>query len=127
MTINATLGTSPDERVAKADDTKTTPEAPHGRLGVTLGDLKEDESSQFKIDSSVKRGAVIIEVLAGSPAADAGLQPGDVILRAAGQTVNGPADVKPALAGTKSGTTNLVISRTTQGQAQSILVPIELD
>ncbi len=48
-------------------------------LGVTLGDLTSDVRQQYNIPDTVK-GAAIAEVRPGSPADDAGLAPGDVIL-----------------------------------------------
>lgn len=50
----------------------------HARLGVGVDDLNQDARQQFNIPSSV-HGAVVASVKPGSPADDAGLQPGDVI------------------------------------------------
>ncbi len=50
-----------------------------GKLGISLGDLTEDLRQQYNIPDTVK-GAAIGEVRPGSPADDAGLAPGDVIL-----------------------------------------------
>lgn len=50
-----------------------------GRIGVTVGDLSPDLRSQLNIPSRVN-GAAIQNVRPGSPADDAGLAPGDVIM-----------------------------------------------
>ncbi len=50
-----------------------------GRIGLSVGDLTDDVRQQIQAPEDVK-GAVVEEVRPGSPAEDAGIQPGDVIL-----------------------------------------------
>lgn len=50
-----------------------------GKLGLAVGDLTQDARQQLQIPGSVQ-GAVVEQVRPASPADDAGLQPGDVIL-----------------------------------------------
>lgn len=49
-----------------------------GRLGVTIGNLDDQARQQFNIPDQI-HGVVVTDVKPGSPADDAGLQPGDVI------------------------------------------------
>ncbi|MDP9039784.1 MAG: trypsin-like peptidase domain-containing protein [Acidobacteriota bacterium] len=49
-----------------------------GRLGVAVDDLNSEVRQQLNLPAEVK-GAAIAEVRPGSPAEDAGLQPGDVV------------------------------------------------
>jgi serine protease Do len=49
-----------------------------GRLGLAVDDLDQDTRQQLQIPPTVK-GAAIAQVRPGSPAEDAGLQPGDVV------------------------------------------------
>jgi serine protease Do len=51
----------------------------NGRLGLAVDDLDAGTRQQLQIPSDVK-GAAIAQVRPGSPAEDAGLQPGDVVL-----------------------------------------------
>jgi serine protease Do len=51
-----------------------------GKLGVAVGDLTQEARQQFQIPTNVN-GAVVENVRPASPADDAGLQPGDVILQ----------------------------------------------
>ncbi len=50
-------------------------------------------------ESEPQGGATIQAVLAGSPAGDAGLMPGDVVIRAAGRPVSGRPDLVAAVRG----------------------------
>jgi serine protease Do len=50
-----------------------------GKLGLAVDDLNADARQQLNVPSEVK-GAAIANVRPGSPADDAGLQPGDVVL-----------------------------------------------
>jgi serine protease Do len=75
-TLQVTVKTLPGtETLAKAeDDTHDT-----GTLnGVGVADLNEQVRQQFEVPETVK-GAIITEVKPDSPAAEAGLRPGDVI------------------------------------------------
>jgi serine protease Do len=47
--------------------------------GVAVGDLDRNARAELKVPSNIK-GAIVTDVESGSPAAEAGLQPGDVIL-----------------------------------------------
>ena len=51
----------------------------HAKIGIGVGDLSADVRQQFNIPANV-HGAVVQSVRPGSPAEDAGLQTGDVIM-----------------------------------------------
>jgi len=78
----------------------------HGRvtypwLGVALYTV--DSSLAASQNLSVDKGAFIAEVVAGSPADDAGLQVNDVIIRFAGKEINNVADLVQAIRGSEIG------------------------
>jgi serine protease Do len=50
-----------------------------GKLGLAVDDLNQDARQQLQLPADVK-GAAVANVRPGSPADDAGLQPGDVVL-----------------------------------------------
>jgi serine protease Do len=77
MTINVTIGTYGGPHQELADDSNGAPQS--GKLGLAVGDLTQDVRQQLQVPASV-HGAVIQNVRPASPADDAGLQPGDVIL-----------------------------------------------
>jgi serine protease Do len=70
-TLMVTLGELPDEDARQ-------PAAP-GKIGLALQTLSPDVADSLGIDRATK-GAVITDVLSGSPAEQAGLRPGDVIV-----------------------------------------------
>ena len=69
VTINATVGTFDEEKVAKADDGKQD----KGRLGLALRPLTPDEKKEVGHDGLVVENAT-------GPAAKAGIQPGDLVV-----------------------------------------------
>lgn len=77
MTLHATVGEFHKNGGEEADNGGSG--TGKARLGVTVGDLTGDVRQQYNIPDSV-RGAAIESVRPGSPADDAGLAPGDVIL-----------------------------------------------
>lgn len=75
MTLNLTVGQyHPNGQVAENDN--NGPQS--GRIGVAIGSLTPSSREQYNIPDNVN-GVVVDQVRPGSPADDAGLQPGDVI------------------------------------------------
>jgi len=72
-------------------------------LGVTMQEL--DEQLRKGLDVKVKTGVLVNEVMEGSPAADAGIQDGDVIVEFNGKRVDSPAGLKELVGETKAGET----------------------
>jgi len=81
--ITATLDEMSPETTAEAPTTPGRGEDAGGKLGLTGRVLTPEEATQLGV-----RGGVIVEQVSG-PAAQAGLQPGDVILALNNQPVNG--------------------------------------
>jgi serine protease Do len=74
------------QQVASADENGSGP-SKSGKLGFAVQDLTQDARQQMQIPSRVN-GAVVANVRPGSPADDAGLAPGDVILEVDRQPVS---------------------------------------
>lgn len=69
-----------------------TGEVQRGRLGVQAQDLTPQLAKAFSIESS-RSGAVVTQIEQGSPAQKAGVQVGDVILKADGRTIRSSRDM----------------------------------
>jgi serine protease Do len=78
--VHVTLGEyGKNAQVANNDDGNGGNAQNSGKLGLAMGELTPDVRQQFNVPASV-HGAAIEQVRPGSPAEDAGLQPGDVIM-----------------------------------------------
>ena len=92
-----------------------------GRLGVTIQGLDKALAESFGLDKP--RGALVNSVEAGSPAAKAGLQTGDVILAVDGTPVESSADLPRIVGETKPGAT-LALQVWRKGAAQDLRVTV---
>jgi serine protease Do len=63
-----------------------------GYLGVVLQELTPDLAAQLGAPGA--RGALIVEVAPGTPAAAAGLRPGDIVRRFAGRDIRSGEDFR---------------------------------
>jgi len=103
-----------------------------GRWGVSLGDLTPDvrnelqgqgqEQGQGQGQSPV-HGAVVEDVQPGSPADNAGLQRGDVIMEVNRHSVKSASEVAQALSGVPSGQDALVLVWSNGGSTFRVLHP----
>ncbi len=73
----------------------------HGYLGVMLQDINPSMAKALQMGE--RSGVLIIEVVDNSPADEAGLTDGDVILEFNGEALDGPADLTAAMQGTEPG------------------------
>jgi serine protease Do len=73
-----------------------------GRIGVAIQEVSQSLAQSFGLDRP--RGALIASVEDGSPAAKAGIRPGDVLLGLNGQTIERSAELPPLVASVKPGT-----------------------
>ncbi|MCM8594957.1 DegQ family serine endoprotease [Accumulibacter sp.] len=74
----------------------------HGRLGVTIQEVSQSLAESFGLKSTA--GALISSVEPGSPAAAAGLEAGDIILRVNGTAIDRSSELPPLIAATRPGT-----------------------
>jgi len=91
MTLSVKVGELKEQKVASAKS-----EEPGGSWGMQVGDITPELAQQFHLPKD--KGVVVRRVAPDSPAADAGLQPGDVVLEINREKV---ADVKDFVAKAK--------------------------
>ena len=99
MTFDVTVGELTDD-VEKAalsqpeeqGDTGPT-EGKISTLGLTVGQITDAARSEFKLESSVK-GVIVTEIDENGPAAEKGLQVGDVIVEIDQKAVGSPNDIE---------------------------------
>ncbi|MGB6386016.1 MAG: Do family serine endopeptidase [Terriglobales bacterium] len=110
-----TLGGDKGTETANADHGK-------GRWGLNLADLSPDVRNEMQLQSSV-HGAVVEDVKPGSPADNAGLQRGDVIMEVDRKPVKSAADVAQVLSNVPSGQDALVLVWSQGGSTFRVLHP----
>ena len=93
-TITVTLGERPTEITQNSSRPKS-PQNSQESLGIAVQDLTKDLAQQFGYQ--LGEGVIITSVVPGSPAAEAGIQPGDLIKSVNRQTVNSVDELVNAL------------------------------
>ncbi len=109
---------------ADKDSAAVAGEHGKGRWGLSLGDLNQDTRDQIQVPSDV-RGAVVQEVQPGSPADNAGLQAGDVIVEVNRHSQPSAADVAKALSDIPKGEDALVLVWSNGGNTFRVLHPTQ--
>ncbi|MGC2185967.1 MAG: Do family serine endopeptidase [Terriglobales bacterium] len=94
------------------------------RWGIGLGDITPDVRQQLQAPDNV-HGAVVERVQPGSPADNAGLQQGDVILEVDRKPVHDAAEVQKALSSVPKGQDALVLVWSNGGNTFRVLHPTE--
>jgi serine protease Do len=95
-----------------------------GRWGLSLADLTPDARNQVDVQPSV-HGALVEDVKPGSPADNAGLQRGDVIMEVNRHSVKSAADVAQALSSVPNGQDALVLVWSQGGSTFRVLHPAQ--
>jgi serine protease Do len=116
--LTVTNGPRPD-----ASTGQTSPEAAEGgrRLGLVLAPIPEAARSQLGLEAEAS-GLLVQQVEPSSPAAGAGLRPGDAILSANNRPVNQPADVANAWAEARRQNRPILLRVSRQGQVLFVAV-----
>jgi serine protease Do len=94
------------------------------RWGIGLGELTPDVRQQIQANDDVK-GAVVQRVLPGSPADNAGLRPGDVIISVNRHETQSVSDVQKALANVPKGKDALVLVWSNGGNTFRVMHSLE--
>ncbi len=123
QTLHVTIGAAPEQTVAQ-NDVPSQP-ATSGKLGVSVANATDpDVRKQLNLPAGLSSGAVIVQVAPGSPAADAGLQAGDVIMRLNAKQIGNASELSAAASSLKDGSMVSVVVR--RGK-QQILTQLTLE
>jgi serine protease Do len=104
--VTLTLGTLPDERQANASPQRSDSATP--RLGLTLAPANAVDAGN--------QGVAVTAVDPNGPAAERGMQSGDVILDVAGKVVSNPVDITKELADLSKAGKHTVLMRVRSGK-----------
>ncbi|HTX35438.1 MAG TPA: DegQ family serine endoprotease [Bryobacteraceae bacterium] len=118
LDVRVTLGELTPES-ARANQQSSGGDEGAEKLGISVSALTPNRAAQLGLRRGTQ-GVLIDEVDPNGPAAQAGIQPGDVVQEVNRQPVRTPADVRDALAKGGSRTPVLLINR----GGQSIFVPV---
>lgn len=133
MVVNVTVGTRPGE---SSTDKPTTPDQMHakGRLGIGIADVTDPTLRQrYGLTNSITTGALVAQVYPGSPAAEAGLEPGDVIISLNGKTIHTAQDLSdvsaalPPNADVTAVIRRLVAIQAGEKQMETLMITLHLD
>jgi Do/DeqQ family serine protease len=107
--LHAKLIELKDDNQAEASEGGGEKESGGGQLGITVEPVTADVANRLKLKKA--QGVVISDIDPNSPAAEAGLQPGDVILEVNHQPVKSGADIRAGVKASGSRPTLLLMNR----------------
>ena len=97
-------------------------QASGGKVGLALAPLDDNARQELNVPAEVK-GAVIAAVRPGSPANEAGLRAGDVLLSVNTRAVANPSDAVKAIAGREGGKGALALRVLRDGRSLFVAIP----
>jgi serine protease Do len=95
-----------------------------GKLGLAVDDLNADARQQLQVPAEVK-GAAIANVRPGSPAEDAGLQPGDVVIEVNRKPVDSAEQFASAVHASPAGKDLLLLVWSKGGASYRVVHPAD--
>jgi serine protease Do len=110
-----------DEAIRVSEQLRTSGRVSRGRIGVQIDQVTKDVAEAIGLGKA--QGALVRGVEAGSPGEKAGVEPGDVITKFDGKTIDKPSDLPRLVGNTKPGTkSTLTVFR--RGNSRDLSVTI---
>ncbi len=91
-----------DVAMSVADQLRDSGKVRRGRIGVSIGPVDKDKAEAFGLGKA--QGALVNDVVKGSPAEKAGIEAGDIILKFEGRAVDKSSDLPRIVTQIKPGT-----------------------
>jgi serine protease Do len=110
-----------DEAIRVSDQLRTSGRVSRGRIGVQIDQVPKDVAESIGLGKP--QGALVRSVEAGSPGEKAGIEPGDIITKFDGKTIDKPSDLPRLVGNTKPGTKS-VVSVFRRGSSRDLNVTI---
>ena len=110
-----------DEAVRVSDQLRATGKVTRGRIGVQIGQVTKDVAESIGLGRA--RGALVSAVEPGSPAAKAGIEPGDIIVKYDGKDIDKVGDLPRMVGNTVPGTQS-TISVFRRGQLRDLRIMV---
>jgi serine protease Do len=118
-TIDVTLATLPAD---KAIGERGGPGEGRASIGVALAPLSPELRDELSVPDGAK-GAVVAEVRPGSPAQQAGLQQGDVVVGVGAKAVGSPSDAASAIRSARRDGKAVALRVLRDGQSRFVAIP----
>lgn len=110
-----------DEAVRVSEQLRATGKVTRGRIGVQIGQVTKEVAESIGLGSA--KGALVSAVEPDSPAAKAGIEAGDIIVKYDGKAIDKVADLPRLVGNTKPGTKSAItVFRRGQTRDLSIVV-----
>jgi serine protease Do len=114
-----------DEAVRVSDQLRTVGRVTRGRIGVQIDQVSKDVAESIGLGQP--RGALVRGVEPNSPAAAAGVEPGDIILRFDGQVIEKSVDLPRLVGNTKPGSKSTITVFRRGGQRDLSVTVAEIE
>ena len=113
-----------DVAMSVADQLRDSGKVRRGRIGVSIGPVDKDKAEAFGLGKA--QGALVNDVVKGSPAEKAGIEAGDIILKFEGRAVDKSSDLPRIVTQIKPGTRS-VAQVWRKGSTRDVNVVVEED
>ncbi len=121
--VSVSLARTPSDKTASVEPGRDAPAAEQASaLGLGLAPVTRETRQRYNLPEAAK-GAVVINVKRGTPAAEAGIRAGDIIVKAGDKTVAAPDDVIAGVKAAKDRKAVLLLV-TRQGNERFVAVPL---